>query len=302
MANKLPWYTWFHRDWLMDEDRADMNLSERGLYRDCLDLNYANGSIPADPSLLFRLLSVEREEFDRAWVKVSKHFEPTEWDATRLTNPRADEVMGDNKEYRKAQSDHAKKGWEKRRKQKTSIPKGTHSEPTAEVKGTQCYAESDAHTDTEKISEAKASSPPKATPSWASEFAEWWSVWPRKTAKEAALKAYQKLVVKQKAPGLPEFAERHAHLMKTTGLWVEREFSGRDVATVPYPATYLRRMDWLEPPAETTKRLSGNTGSGRVSDAQLRKQRSEENIRRWAGADEAPSDRGRVIEIQPDIS
>jgi hypothetical protein len=92
-------------------------------------------------------------------------------------------------------------------------------------------------------------SPPKAAPSWGLQFAEWWEIWPRKTGKADALKAYHRIVVNPKDGA---FHERHLRLMQTTPLWVEREFAGRESSTIPYPATFLRRLDWLEAPPEPT--------------------------------------------------
>lgn len=301
MAAKLPWYQWFHRDWLMDEARADMNLSERGLYRDCLDLNYANGSIPADPSVLFRLLAVDREEFDAAWVKVSEYFEPTEWDATRLTNSRANEVMGENKEYRKAQSDHAKKGWEKRRKQKTLMAKGTHKQPIAEGKGSQCYSDADADTESEKKNTPPT---PQGGSGWRERFDDWWQAYPRKAAKGDALKAYKAIVFQGKVRDeqraelvtLPDFTDRHARLVASTTAWLG-EFKGRDPTTVPYPATFLRRLDWLAAPVMALAKRG-------MSDAERRQERSQDNIREWLERKRAEggSDSNRVVEVCADIS
>ena len=84
----LPWYRWFAGDWLSCETRLDMSLAERGFYRDCLDLNFTRGSLPASPELLCKLLGVSRKEFNRVSARVLSEFQPDPERPDRLTHPR----------------------------------------------------------------------------------------------------------------------------------------------------------------------------------------------------------------------
>jgi hypothetical protein len=82
----LPWIKWNPTKWLSSETRFGMNTSERAIYLDLLFLNYEKGSLPSDLDQLAGMAVVSREEFDRAWPKVSKKFPPRVADPTRLSN------------------------------------------------------------------------------------------------------------------------------------------------------------------------------------------------------------------------
>lgn len=81
-------YSWFISDWTQSEKVASMTLEERGLYRELLDLCYAQGSITTDEATLQKLARCGPKEFKRAWPKVKQCF--TLHDDGRLHNARAD--------------------------------------------------------------------------------------------------------------------------------------------------------------------------------------------------------------------
>lgn len=299
---KLPWYKWYPTDWRLSESRADMDLAERGLYRDLLDIHYSDGSIPADPAVLAKMLSVDPVAFAAAWVKVSLRFKPHRTNPERLVNKRAAKACKELATYRQAQSEIARiaaKERSKRQKQKQLDPEATLRLPSANPQP----SESDTDTDTE--SEKKNTPPtPQGGSAWATRFHAWWDFYPRKAAKGDALKAYQAIVVDGKVrpeqraelKGLPSFAERHDRLVETTMAWLG-EFAGRDPTTVPYPATFLRRLDWLAAPVVALAKRG-------VSDAERRQERSQDNIREWLERKRAEggSDSDRVIEVCADLS
>ncbi len=96
---------------------------------------------------------------------------------------------------------------------------------------------------------------------WVSRFDEWWSNWPRKLSKSDARKAYAKVIVKGKVDAdqraelkpFPAFADRHEQLVVATKLWLP-DFDSRPADRVPYGATFIRRLDWLTPPEQTSGR------------------------------------------------
>jgi hypothetical protein len=158
------------------------------------------------------------------------------------------------KNLRSKQSEAAKEAnrirWEAENERKRI---GSESDKNRTLDRIQTETETETET-VKEVSVAKATSPPKASPSWGNLFDSWWLIWPRKTAKGDALKAYRQVVVDGKAQGLNgghgKFAERHERLMAVTPLWTDREFASRESTTIPYPATFLRRLDWLEAPPE----------------------------------------------------
>lgn len=78
--------------------------------------------------------------------------------------------------------------------------------------------------------------PPKAAlGGWGALFAEFWEVYPRKVAKQAAEKAWTKL-----APAAPEMIEPTAVAIAAVLAHRKRhDWAGRDLDRVPYPATFL---------------------------------------------------------------
>lgn len=276
MSLNLPWYKWYH-DWYRKESRIELNLAERGLYRECLDLHYQEGSIPANLTVLRRWINVDKDEFDKAWPKVSKHFTSSQNDDSRLVNSRA---LKELKKLLENSSNQALKGRKGGLAKGKKLNKTTTSGSKATAKPLPSRGKNPAkpnpgHKDTDTDTESPL--PPKGV-SWADRFDEWWSLWPKKTAKPDAKKAYLRLVVNGKAKPeqaddlkpFPDFDSRHAQLVEATKGWA-LEFARRDIDKVPYPATFLNRLDWLSAPA------NGNSASGAPSlaEAQARLKRTK---------------------------
>ena len=73
----------------------------------------------------------------------------------------------------------------------------------------------------------------------ASEFASWYQSYPRKVARRDAEKAYRQLTASQRRT-----------LTANTPAWAE-EFASRSTDKIPYPATFIRKGAWEEPPPPT---------------------------------------------------
>lgn len=69
-------------------------------------------------------------------------------------------------------------------------------------------------------------------------FEDFWQLYPRRIAKPDAIKMFFRV-----AP-----AERH-WVLESTPLWVAFwRAEGREQRFIPYPATFIHRGDWREPP------------------------------------------------------
>jgi len=104
---------WFRNDpslWIGSEYRLTFTLSERGLFMDIWHFCLFNGSVPADPESLIRVLSCSPEEFEAAWPKVSAHFPPDPEDPTRLVSRSASRLRCEAMDIREARSDSGAKG------------------------------------------------------------------------------------------------------------------------------------------------------------------------------------------------
>lgn len=82
---KLPYFRWYPKEFETDEKVKLMTIDEIGLYALCLNHQWVNGSIPADPIELTRALKVPKRHFQKAWPRVVVCFEE---ENGRLRNPR----------------------------------------------------------------------------------------------------------------------------------------------------------------------------------------------------------------------
>ena len=70
MISSYPWYI---QDWLLSRARAVLNLEERGLFREVLDVLYSNGGLlENDEEIIRRMCGAERSEWKRSWPAVHK--------------------------------------------------------------------------------------------------------------------------------------------------------------------------------------------------------------------------------------
>lgn len=277
MAAKPPYMQWYCRDWVADLAVQSMDPVARCGYFEILNRMWMAGAVLSDDDKTLQTASTLTKKM---WLRHRNSI------LEMLLQASPGMTAGIPGEYRGVPTpypavsqkrllreyEHASKvleakarGGKNRQDSSRSLP-GLFKDSTQDSSRTppanpEAEADSSLLRNSEDVSVSKETSPPKSpskTPVWGERFDEWWSIWPsgRKTAKADALKAYGQVIVQGKAPGLStrttpdKFTERHERLMETTPLWVEREFSGRESDVIPYPATFLRRLDWLEAPAE----------------------------------------------------
>jgi uncharacterized protein YdaU (DUF1376 family) len=87
----LPYFKWFPADAETDELYASLSDTELGFFHRCLNRSWINGSLPADPDELARMMRVTRAYLDRIWVRVGKSWYPSPDDTGRLVNQRQEE-------------------------------------------------------------------------------------------------------------------------------------------------------------------------------------------------------------------
>lgn len=235
----LPWRKRRHLDYLASEDRPEMTLAERGALVELEDFHAKHGSIPADANAQRRMLMAQPEEYEAIERTVARFFHPSAEDSARLVN---DDILAEIREREEFSAKQAAKGRTGGRPKASEKPEKSHSLAAEKP----------------QLSSGKAGEKPNTQHNNTQHnlFAQWWEFYPRKTAKADALKAYREIVVEGKAKPeqrddlrpYPHFAERHAQLVTATKRWARLEFAKRDADKVPYPATYLRRLDWLSAP------------------------------------------------------
>jgi len=104
------WVKSYPDRWLTSETRLTMNLAERGALRDLQDYCCShNGSIPAETSLLARILGITESEMESVWPRVSKEFIQSK-EAERLENKDASKVLAEARKFMKKQELNGRKG------------------------------------------------------------------------------------------------------------------------------------------------------------------------------------------------
>lgn len=125
---KPPAYQHYPADYLSDEDTATMTLEEEGAYRRLLDHHWREGSIPADPEQLRRLLKwIPMRRFRAIWAKVGGCFSPAADRPERLVNERLAMQRQELEDFRAERSESGRKGAEAK-KAKGGLASGSASQ------------------------------------------------------------------------------------------------------------------------------------------------------------------------------
>jgi uncharacterized protein YdaU (DUF1376 family) len=127
---KPPAFPLYARDW--NEATSELTLEEQGLYMRLLCHSWSASSIPSDPARIASVGGVSRTHLLRLWKVVGEFWEPVDGDASRLVNPRQEEVRADHAAYWKQKSDAGKASAEARRGQRegNGTPNETATEPS----------------------------------------------------------------------------------------------------------------------------------------------------------------------------
>jgi len=107
----LPWFKFYVRDFLTDQDVILMSPAERGTYVTLMCYCWLEGSLPAAPAKLARLCNVSSAEFDDLWGTLERHFVVKR---DRLTHPRLDGLRKEALTQRQRQSEGGRRGAERR--------------------------------------------------------------------------------------------------------------------------------------------------------------------------------------------
>jgi uncharacterized protein YdaU (DUF1376 family) len=91
----FPWFKIYAEETLADEGVIQMSLAERGLWFTCLCRCWAEGSIPADPAKLARLIGEDATAMRPHFDRIADRFAPHDADALRLVSPRLERERAD---------------------------------------------------------------------------------------------------------------------------------------------------------------------------------------------------------------
>lgn len=166
---EVHFYEWSVSRWLSSDSRAELNLAERGLYRECLDLCYTNGSIPKDPAVLARLCHCTPAEIEAVWPKIERHFHTVRNDKTRAENTSANMFRRTFFRYKRSQKQIGKRGGRpkvNRINDEERVPFSTSKPKLSEAKLSEAKTK---RSEEEGFVKAAASGSPPASPAIPSE-------------------------------------------------------------------------------------------------------------------------------------
>lgn len=119
---KLPWMQFDVTDWLVSRSVQLMTRIERSIYIDLLCYQWRDGSVSADLEELALILHVPFEDMEKAWIRISKNFEPHPSMPGQLVNMRLHQEAQNARDKRETNRQNVAKRWDKQRGQPAAPP------------------------------------------------------------------------------------------------------------------------------------------------------------------------------------
>ena len=168
---RFPWFPFFATDWLADGEVTMLSLEAEGAFIRLLAHQWIEGSIPADPDALRRLLKgIDEASFQAIWKDLKPRFSSAIASPSKLTNLRLEKerrnALAQHKERQRAGRLGAVKRWGKkpsgRKRSYSSANSPAIAEPMANRWQTQTQTQ--AQSQTQEGKQTPDSSPPHGFP------------------------------------------------------------------------------------------------------------------------------------------
>lgn len=235
--NKPPAFQLYAADLLVDT--AEWSNTEVGIYLRLLFFEWVNNDLPSDLGRLASMVAEPLGEFQKAWdAVVSQKFIVN--GNGRLINVRLEETRKEQNEYRKKQIEAGKRGAAIRWKDRapTGDPTGTTiDDPNGEQHGNRHGQNIALHlhpsspsSDSEKIAHLKKDT--------CASFDDFWKVWPKKVAKEDAIKAWKKIK--------PDKGKLEMMVAAVAEQKQSEEWTKDNGQFIPHPASWLNGKRWKD--------------------------------------------------------
>lgn len=248
-----------------------MNFATRGMYLEMLLEQWDAGSVPGSPAECAALLGGTPTEWQRSWPKIKPCFTTKKLNGRsisdgRMVNLKLEAVRLDRLRYKKAQAESGLRGAQKRwNKHRAAIgsPSENDGSPMAnDSSSSSSLSSSDLHLqDTVQPAPDGAGEPAggaRLKPArrngteLRARFDAFWSAYPKKIAKDAAWRAWQK---RRPDEQLAAHIQTALAWQRMQDNWLQER--GR---FIPNPSTYLNQGRWQDE-ENGTPRLSDRTMS-----------------------------------------
>jgi uncharacterized protein YdaU (DUF1376 family) len=221
MVEKSPAFQFYPQDYLADPNVAEMTLEEQGAYIRLICYAWIAGSIPADPERCARM--VGNGCSISVATNVQRAFNEPSTDPQRLLHKRVEKERRKQAIRREQTSSAGKKSAEKRN---ASCAVSTTSNKRSTSVQRNVNPSSSSSDEDECVSKGE---------SQVSQFEEFWSICPRKTAKGNARKAWAKAIKITTAETIIESMKVYARLT-----------AGTEPQYIAHPASWLNAERWTD--------------------------------------------------------
>lgn len=121
-TKKDPAFLAYATAWLQSESVNAMTLEQQGAYWRLLCFAWLHEGVPSDESALQRMLGLSRSRFRAVWAGVSKCWQPSPSDSSRLVNERQERERAERKKRAEDMRDLSRRGVEARRNRAVDRP------------------------------------------------------------------------------------------------------------------------------------------------------------------------------------
>ena len=272
---KLPdslrlYFPFYFADWSTSERVKLMTHATKGIYLDLIIHQWIEGSVPASPDLLARVIGASNDAFDLAWIELKGCFDLVCEECGRRLNRRAHEERNAKLEQLLTLS-------ERGRRARSFQLAGNAPATRRQQAGSSDQIRAEQKEDKRDIGHLTLTPSPTGTLAGSRRpmrvpggFEEFWTAWPRKVAKAAARRAYTAL-----DPDRPLLERMLASIRawSTTEQWM--------TGYIANPATWLHGRRWedeLPAPPKTRDQLEYEAAKQK-SKARLAKEQADWNAR-----------------------
>lgn len=109
LKEKAPAYQWYPKDWQSDSRVRRMSYEQRGIYRELMDIQWLEGSLPDDVELLADIVGYPMSRFEKLWPLIRECFTVRDADG-RLLQMRLERQRQDHVDFLRKQRAAGRKG------------------------------------------------------------------------------------------------------------------------------------------------------------------------------------------------